>query len=63
MTMKKGRKPVRKAKDLGARRLTGKQAGNVKGGASDIFLPAIQKVQKVALADGSVRTEISSQKV
>ena len=60
MATRRSRKPARRAKDLGARKLTRKQAGNVKGGASDIFLTA---VQKVAPADGSVRTEISSQKV
>ena len=63
MATRRSRKPARRAKDLGARKLTRKQAGNVKGGASDIFLTAVQKVQKVAPADGSVRTEISSQKV
>jgi len=63
MPTKKGRKPARRASDLGARKLTGKQARNVKGGASDMFRTAAQKVREAALGDGSVRTEISSQKV
>jgi len=64
MATKKGRKPARRAKNLGARRLTRKQAGNVKGGASDMFRPAVQKVREAAaLGDGSVRTAVTSQKV
>jgi hypothetical protein len=62
MPTKRGRKPARPAKNLGARQLTKKQAANVKGGASDMFRSA-QKVREAALGDGSVRTEISSQKV
>jgi len=52
--MTSGKKTTRRVKDLGSRRLSGKQATAVKGGGNSTFLPAIQKTT-IAMGDGSVR--------
>lgn len=63
MVAKKGKKSGKKVGSLASRGLSAKQARAVKGGGTDVSLPAVQKVRE-AMGDGSVRpVAINFQKV
>lgn len=50
--MAKGKRPTKRAKDLAARKLTVKQAKNVRGGIG-LLVPAVQKVREASVGAGT----------
>lgn len=57
--MAKGKRPTKRAKDLAAKKLTAKQAKNVRGG-SGMLLPAVQKVREAAVGPGAQACDAGS---
>ena len=49
--MAKGKRPTKRVKDLAAKRLSAKQAKNVRGGIG-LLVPAVQKVREAAIGSG-----------
>jgi hypothetical protein len=57
--MAKGKRPTKRAKDLAAKKLTAKQAKNVRGGIG-LLVPAVQKVREASIGPGSQACDGSS---
>ena len=57
--MAKNKRSTRRMKDLASKKLTGKQAKNVRGGGS-LLLPAVQKIREGGIGPGPQACDGSS---